>query len=154
MGWPVQKEAVNQINKSAIKHDYNISDFNLKWQTLVSWWLLCSTALKIYPMSDFYKILRRLWLYPSKWGKVWTTVSLPSAVSLVTEAAVGKGDHKRLQALFKDINMYAEYVPWSADSLNLAGNKMPPQYLKLLTTSLFSNNCLCSFGFRLVDGIF
>ena len=70
------------------------------------------------------------------------------------QAAVGKGDHKRLQALFKDINMYAEYVPWSADSLNLVGNKLPPQYLKLLTNSLFSNSCLCSFGFHLVDGIF
>jgi len=27
------------------------------------------------------------------------------------QAAVDKGDNKRLQALFKDINMYSEYVP-------------------------------------------
>jgi len=27
------------------------------------------------------------------------------------QAAVDKGDNKRLQALFKDINMYAKYVP-------------------------------------------
>jgi len=38
--------------------------------------------------------------------------------------------------------------------LNLVGDKLPLQYLKLLTTSLFSNSCLCSFGFRLVAGIF
>jgi hypothetical protein len=50
--------------------------------------------------------------------------------------------------------MYAEYVLWSADSLNLVGNKLPPHYLKLLTTSLFSNNCLYSFGFRFLYEIF
>ena len=70
------------------------------------------------------------------------------------QAAADKGDNKRLQALFKDINMYAEYVLWSADSLNLVGNKLPPQYLKLLTTSLFNNNCFYSFGFRILYEIF
>ena len=39
------------------------------------------------------------------------------------QAAVKKGENKRLPALFTNINKYTEYVPFSADSLNIVGEK-------------------------------
>ena len=56
-----------------------------------------------------------------------------------------KGLKKGLQALFKNINMYADYVPCAAHSLNLLEKGQCLLYLKLLTFLSFYRSCMFSF---------
>ena len=66
-----------------------------------------------------------------------------------------KGWEQGQQALFKNINRYADYVPGAAHSLNLVGEKAVSTVpLKLLTILAFCRNCMFSFLDLHEDGVF
>lgn len=123
--------------------------------TLISWPLLCSTAVtenSMYSFKLFHWLKTSLWVYSTMWNNFWTIVTCgwKHSWSVVQQHGCYERWGKGLLALFKDINKCAGCTPCAAHFFNLVREKAA----STVVNHVGILRQLFSFQVLLINGVF